>query len=334
LAAGETVSPRTLPELDEPSAVVAALDDRVAARTEVPPPAPAQADPWIDEALSQPQYQAPRGVFDAPAAPSRRPPVLVRALVYAAAGLALGVGGGLIVARLWFAAPMRPGEEAAGARAVATDSRAEAASAGEAPATPQTPLVSSGDARSESPSEGGTASRAVTPASPPEQAQADEPKPAPAQGRLVVRSQPSGALVTIDGRHVGETPFVARGLAPGTYAVRVAHPGHVPRTERVSIGAAAPVRTLEVTLTPGLESAPSAATTATRGAIDVDSRPRGARVIVDGRFVGLAPLRLADVGPGEHQVTLELGGYRSATGRVRVDAGRIAALTTTLRAIE
>ena len=149
-----------------------------------------------------------------------------------------------------------------------------------------------------------------------------------------MRSQPSGALVTIDGRHFGETPVVARGLAPGTYAVRVARPGHVPRTERVTIRAAAPVRTLDVTLAPGLESTPTTSATTTRGAIDVDSRPRGARVIVDGRFVGLAPLRLADVGPGDHQVTLELGGYRSATGRVRVDAGRTAELTTTLRAIE
>ena len=58
------------------------------------------------------------------------------------------------------------------------------------------------------------------------------------------------------------------------------------------------------------------------------------RRVVDGRFVGLAPLRLADVEPGDHQVTLELGGYRSAAGRVRVDAGRTAALTTTLRAVE
>ena len=140
--------------------------------------------------------------------------------------------------------------------------------------------------------------------------------------------------MTIDGRHFGETPVVAKGLAPGTYDVRVARPGHVPRNERVTIRATAAVRTLDVTLAPGLETAPTAASTSTRGAIDVDSRPRGARVIVDGRFVGLAPLRLADVDPGDHQVTLELGGYRSATGRVRVDAGRTAALTTTLRAVE
>jgi hypothetical protein len=159
-------------------------------------------------------------------------------------------------------------------------------------------------------------------------------RPAVVLGRLLVRSQPSGALVTIDGRHFGETPVVARGLPPGTYAVRVAHPGHVPRTENVTIPAASAVRTLDIALAPGLETASATSATSTRGAIDVDSRPRGARVIVDGRFVGLSPLRLADIGPGEHQVTLEMGGYRSATGRVRVDAGRTVELTTTLRSIQ
>jgi hypothetical protein len=89
-----------------------------------------------------------------------------------------------------------------------------------------------------------------------------------------------------------------------------------------------------VTLARGLDVTRPSSPTTTSGAIDVDSRPRGARVIVDGRFVGLAPLRLADVQPGDHQVTLELGGYRSATGRVRVDAGRTAELETTLRAVE
>jgi hypothetical protein len=149
------------------------------------------------------------------------------------------------------------------------------------------------------------------------------------RGRLVVRSEPSGALVTIGGRLLGETPIDARDLAPGTYDVRVAHPGHVPRTEQVTLGAATPVRTLSVTLQRGLPPVTSG-----RGAIDVDSRPRGARVLVDGRFVGLAPLRVAEIVAGEHEITLELGGYHPATGRVRVEPGRAEPLRLTLRAAQ
>jgi serine/threonine-protein kinase len=265
-------------------------------------PAAAQADPWVDDALGSQAYQVPAGVFDTPVPPPLRgPSVVAKTIGYAVAGVLIGIGGGLWAAQSWFSTPVQPAPAATNL-AVPTPVQPEPAPPESAP-QPDAPAL---DAR-----------------------------PAVAPGRLVVRSQPSGALVTIDGRHFGETPVVARGLAPGTYAVRVAHPGHVPRTERVTIRTAVPVRTLDVTLAPGLEPTPTTSTTTTtRGAIDVDSRPRGARVIVDGRFVGLAPLRLADVGPGDHQVTLELGGYRSATGRVHVDAGRTAELTTTLRAIQ
>ena len=246
--------------------------------------------------------------------------MLVKTLVYATAGLVLGIGEGL--------GSLEPGTERP-----TSPLREPASIVAKVPVRPEP---------APAPREDVPLRRARRPVTPPEVAVEPEhespptadARPAVASGRLVVRSQPSGALVTIDGRHFGETPVDARGLAPGTYAVRVARPGHVPRTEHVTIGAAAPVRTLDVTLAPGLESTPTPSTRSTRGAIDVDSRPRGARVIVDGRYVGLAPLRLADVGPGDHEVTLELGGYRSATGWVRVDAGQIEKLTTTLRAVE
>jgi hypothetical protein len=135
--------------------------------------------------------------------------------------------------------------------------------------------------------------------------------------------------VTIGGRLVGETPTVVRDLAPGTYDVRVARPGHVPRTEKVTVGTTSSVRTLSVALQPGLPPVTSG-----RGAIDVDSRPRGARVLVDGRFVGHTPLRIADMVAGEHQITLELGGYHPATGRVHVEPGRAQSLRMTLRATQ
>ena len=303
--------------------VIAPIED--IAPTAMIVPAVAQAHEWLDTALASPSYEVPAGIFDTVAIPQpRRSAVLLKTFLYAAAGLVFGVGGGLLVARTWFAAPVEPAAESTSIAA-------------RAPVQPEpTPLAETDAPR---PAPAPTSAPVTPPVAPAERERPDPPaardaRPAVAAGRLVVRSQPSGALVTIDGRHFGETPVVANGLAPGTYDVRVARPGHVPRTERVTIRATAPVRTLDVTLAPGLESTPTVASTSTRGAIDVDSRPRGARVIVDGRFVGLAPLRLADVGPGDHQVTLELGGYRSATGRVRVDAGRTVALATTLRAVE
>ena len=60
------------------------------------------------------------------------------------------------------------------------------------------------------------------------------------------------------------------------------------------------------------------------GTIDVDSRPRGARVIIDGRFVGTAPLRLPEMSAGVHTIIVETEGRPAVSRRVQVEAGQVA----------
>ena len=55
---------------------------------------------------------------------------------------------------------------------------------------------------------------------------------------------------------------------------------------------------------PGRRRSPTAAA----GSLEVDSRPRGARVTVDGRPVGQTPLKVPAVSPGDHRVLIELTG--------------------------
>ena len=62
----------------------------------------------------------------------------------------------------------------------------------------------------------------------------------------------------------------------------------------------------------------------------VDSRPQKARVIVDGRFVGVTPVRLPDLPLGRHAVRLEMSGYRSFATTVGVKAGEQARVTAAL----
>jgi hypothetical protein len=204
---------------------------------------------------------------------------------------------------------------------------------GAAPAVEQSrPASPNASAPAARPSDAGAVSA-------PARAASASPAPAPA-GELVVRSDPPGALVTIDGRILGETPLVARGLSLGAHAVQVARPGHVPRAEHVVFRPSVLSQTLDLRLVPGLdqtsgpsEAAPLAATTGVAaspvtptasgpGAIDIDSRPRGAQVRVDGRLLGAAPMRALDLAAGEHVVTLELPGYATWTGRVMVVPGR------------
>jgi hypothetical protein len=51
------------------------------------------------------------------------------------------------------------------------------------------------------------------------------------------------------------------------------------------------------------------------------SRPSGAQVFVDGRFVGTTPLRLSDVAAGSHAVRIALPGHRRWVTSVNVSPG-------------
>ena len=144
-------------------------------------------------------------------------------------------------------------------------------------------------------------------------------------GQLTIRSTPGGALVTVDGRFRGETPVVIRDLQLGGHTVQIARPGHVPWSDRITLTAASPRRTVTATLQPGLDAVGQ-----TSGSLFVDSRPRGARVTIDGRLVGTTPFRMPGLTAGRHDVRLDLDGYRSVSMPVTVSATREARVAATL----
>jgi hypothetical protein len=79
---------------------------------------------------------------------------------------------------------------------------------------------------------------------------------------------------------------------------------------------------------------PTSATPATigrlAGTLDVESRPSGAKVYMDGRLVGSTPVRLADVPAGEHAVHLERDGYKRWASSVRVTTNERNRVTASL----
>lgn len=143
-------------------------------------------------------------------------------------------------------------------------------------------------------------------------------------GRIVVRSVPAGALVTLDGRHAGETPMTLTDLPYGTHTLVVARPGYVPRTERVTLSAGQPARQLTLDLVPGVDAG-----RAQLGSVYVDSRPRGARVSIDGRLVGATPIGVPELAIGSHSIRLDLEGFVSQTSTVTVRSGEQARVTVT-----
>jgi hypothetical protein len=163
------------------------------------------------------------------------------------------------------------------------------------------------------PATAGAAAAASAPAATP---------PAPAadvrRGRLLVRSVPAGALVSINGRARGTTPATIRDLPFGTYNIAVSRPGYQRRAQRVTVSRAVPARDITVELVSTAPLAPAAST----GAVYVETRPAGATVSIDGRPVGTAPMRVPELAPGPHRIRVDMAGHKSVTTTAVVRAGQ------------
>jgi hypothetical protein len=133
-------------------------------------------------------------------------------------------------------------------------------------------------------------------------------------GTLIVKTDPSGMPVVVDGKPHGTTPLQAA-LAPGDHLVELV----VSDSER---------RRIPVTITAGGQVSqfielPKAAPLL--GRLQVRTEPSGARVTVDGHVFGRAPVTIDSLTPGEHLVTLEneLGLVKET---VTIEAGTTASL--------
>ncbi len=147
----------------------------------------------------------------------------------------------------------------------------------------------------------------------------------PGTGLMIVESSPPRAGVTVNGDWRGRTPLTLTGLKFGSYVVRIVQPGFATAREEVTLSAAQPSRTVSARLQRAAGTAPSArgaAPSALVGSIYVDSRPRGARVVLDGREVGTTPARIPDIPVGTHVVRLELPDHRIWSKSTSVVPGR------------
>jgi hypothetical protein len=132
--------------------------------------------------------------------------------------------------------------------------------------------------------------------------------PPPKPGTLSVQTNPPGVAVFVDGVAQGNTPARLT-LEAGSHIVELRGRG-VPRVIPVTVSAGA-----EATQYLELPETPSA------GSLLVQSEPAGARVSVDGKDQGAAPVSVADLAPGEHEVVLQGEGGPAVRQRVVIQAG-------------
>ncbi len=126
-------------------------------------------------------------------------------------------------------------------------------------------------------------------------------------GRVVVRSQPEGATVRLNGVDRGVTPCEIPDAPSGDHTIEVAKEGFEPHVEKFAVRAQ---ETREV----------SAVLKALPTVLNVVSIPSGARIYVDNQYRGDAPLKLTDLPPGPHRLRAELRGFDLSTREVQVTA--------------
>jgi serine/threonine protein kinase len=129
-------------------------------------------------------------------------------------------------------------------------------------------------------------------------------------GRVLIRTTPADAAVTINGEPRGKTPLVLRDLALGSYTIHVARNGYIAVDRRVRLTARRPSESMEISLRP---LAP--------GRLMVESRPSGARVFVNDRPVGSTPLAMPGLPVGPATVRIEMDGYQPWITTAEVIAG-------------
>ena len=133
------------------------------------------------------------------------------------------------------------------------------------------------------------------------------------------------ANVDLDGERKGMTPRDLTNVPLGSHSIRVTRPGYAPEEQTVVLTAEEPSAVLQFTLrraggasAPGAAQAPAVKSVLT---VLIESTPPGARIRVDGRDLGPAPLLVRQMRPGTHTIELRLPGYKTWTQRLTVSVG-------------
>ena len=141
------------------------------------------------------------------------------------------------------------------------------------------------------------------------------------EGELEIRSEPSGAMVSVDGKEARKTPLILSRIRPGQHQVRVFHEGYEPYEERVGVSE-------------GERKQIFASLKKVTGNLLVRSEPPGASISIDGKPVGVGPYEGKDLSPGKHKVRVVKEGYEPWEAEQKVEAGKSVEVVSRLKTIE
>lgn len=138
-------------------------------------------------------------------------------------------------------------------------------------------------------------------------------EPSSEQGTLIVKSSPSGALVTIDGSMGQQAPWTYNGISAGSHVVRAVLSGYQPYLTLVNVPPGGTI-TVDAPMSPLSQI----------GALQVKSSPGGADIYIDGFYSGYTATSIGNLAAGSHYVTLRLAGYEDWHGTIEVPENSVA----------
>ncbi len=265
------------------------------------------------------QFDDDREAFSFNAPPS--PPRVSKKMMIAAAVLVAIVGGGYYASRQFFSAPPATAAVTTGTLVVTSNPDGVAAFVDGEPKgmTPLTIELSAGSHVLELRGPGEPRSIPVTITAGTQSAQYIElPKTITKTGQLQIRTEPSGARVTVDGIARGTSPITVVELAPGEHAVVLESDlGSVKESVIVEAGVTASL-VVPLSAPPG---APVSGWLSVKAPVDV-------QIFEEGRLLGTNLSERIMVSAGRHDIEIvnEAVGYRM-TRTLQVAAGKVSAVT-------
>lgn len=136
------------------------------------------------------------------------------------------------------------------------------------------------------------------------------------EGSLVVFSEPSSADVYVDDKYYGRTPITIQKIPAGKRMVTVRLSGYADWSDEVVIE---PGKIGQVNVKLKLA-----------GTLQVSSSPPGAKVYLNGKYIGETPLSNSNIPEGTHNLSVELFGYKPWQGIIEVSPGQITNISARL----
>ena len=129
-------------------------------------------------------------------------------------------------------------------------------------------------------------------------------------GSIRITSTPSaGATLFLDGERKGVTPFDLAELKPGSYELRLELEGYDTAIRKIEIQ-------------PGENPEESVALKALPASLKITTDPAGARIRMDGVYVGKSPLELNDLSSGSHEFEASLPYHMKARWEMDLAPGK------------